>query len=378
RTVFGGPMTDDFWFDMPWLDALLRILIVVVAMTLAVLALIYLERKFIGRLQNRVGPTRTGPMGLFQSAADALKLVGKEDLRPATADRWVFELAPYVVFVPTFLGLMALPFTYDVVVRHMELALFYIVAITSLSTVGMIMAGWGSDSKYPLLGAARTAALLIGYELPLVLSILSITMFADTLDIMAIVRQQDTVPFIVWQPLAFVLFMFAATAEIHRPPFDMPVAESEIVGGPLVEYSGIRWGMFFLAEYVSLVIAAVLASTLFLGGWEWPFGEDAGGWLQGILIFVKTSLFIAFFFWIRATLPRLRIDQMTAFCWKVLLPFSLLQILLTGLVMVYDWPDVVLLVLSGIALAAMLAVIYSSVQRPTAEQRAILRRRLAI
>ncbi len=370
-------MTQDFWFDIAWLDAILRILIVVGAMTLTVLALIYLERKFIGRLQNRLGPTRTGPMGLMQSAADAIKLVGKEDLRPATADRWVFELAPYVVFVPAFLGLMALPLTGSVVVRHMELALFYIVSVTSLSTVGMLMAGWGSDSKYPLIGAARAAAQLVGYEIPLVMAALSVAMVGGTLDIIGLVEEQGRVPFIVWQPLAFLIFILASLAEAHRPPFDMPLADSEIVGGPLVEYSGIRWGMFFLAEYVTLTTISILGATLFLGGWNWPLGEQEGWWLQWAWMIVKTGAFIMFFFWVRATLPRLRIDQMMSFCWKVLLPFSFLQIVINGLVLVYDWPDIWLLVFSGAGAIAMITLIYRSARRPTAAQRAILQRRLA-
>lgn len=371
-------MTQDFWFDIAWVDALLRVLIVVGAMTVTVLALIYIERKFIGRLQNRVGPTRTGPMGMLQSAADAVKLVGKEDLRPATADRWIFELAPYVVFVPAFLGLMALPLAGPIVVRHMELALFYIIAITSLSTVGMLMAGWASDSKYPLLGAARAAAQLIGYELPLVLSILAIAMIANSLDLIAIVDSQGRIPYIVWQPLGFTIFVLASLAEVHRPPFDMPFAESEIVGGPLVEYSGIRWGMFFLAEYIVVVIFAVLGATLFLGGWNWPLGNEVGGGLQALWMLIKVGGFIMFFMWVRATLPRLRIDQMMSFCWKVLLPFSFLQIMINGLVLVYDWPDIALLILSAIGAIAMVTVSYRGVSRPTAAQREILRRRLAL
>lgn len=368
----------DFWFDdYIWLDALLRILIVVGLMTLVVLGLTYLERKFIGRLQQRLGPTRTGPMGLLQPLADVIKMVGKEDLRPASADRWMFELAPYAVFVPAFLGLMALPLTGDLLVRRLDLALIYIVAITSLSTVGFLMAGWGSDSKYPLLGAARTAAQLIGYEIPLVLAILSIIMVGGTADIVALVDEQGRVPFIVWQPLGFTIFLLAAIAESHRQPFDMPLADSEIVGGPMVEYSGIRWGMFMLAEYIALVTISVVGATIFLGGWNWPLGNDAGWWLHAIWMLLKVGAFISFFFWIRATLPRLRIDQMMSFCWKVLLPFAFLQIIINGFVLVYDWPDIVLLALSGPATIAMFAIITFSVRRPTTEQRAILQRRLA-
>ncbi len=333
----------------PWLDALVRMGIIAVAMPLSVIILTYLERKISGRLQMRLGPMRVGPYGALQGVADAIKFLTKEDLRPQTADRWTFELAPFVVVVPVFLAFVTLPFTADLFVRNLTLGLFYIVAVSGLSIVGFVMAGWGSDNKYALLGGVRAAAQLISYEIPLVLAVVAVAMLGQSLNLVALVEAQGRVPFIVWQPLAFFIFMVAGLAELYRQPFDIPVAESEVVGGPFIEYSGIRWTMFQMGEFASMVIISVLASLLFLGGWNWPLGSEAGAGLQLPLIFVKTSFFILLFMWLKFSLPRLRIDQMMAFCWQVLLPFAFLQIIINGWVLVYGWPDWVLGVTSGLA-----------------------------
>ncbi|MCH7836790.1 MAG: NADH-quinone oxidoreductase subunit NuoH, partial [Chloroflexi bacterium] len=304
--------------------------IIALAMPVAVIILTYLERKISGRLQMRLGPMRVGPYGTLQGVADAIKFLTKEDLRPQTADRWTFELAPFAVVVPVFLAFVTLPFTADLFVRNLSLGLFFIVAVSGLSIVGFVMAGWGSDNKYALLGGARAAAQLISYEIPLVLAVVAVAMIAYTpeagrgsLNLVEIVDGQGRVPFIVWQPLGFFIFMIAGLAELYRQPFDIPVAESEVVGGPFIEYSGIRWSMFQMAEFVNMVLISVLASLLFLGGWNWPLGNGAGIALQVPLIFVKTSFFILLFIWLRFSLPRLRIDQMMQFCWQVLLPFAL-------------------------------------------------------
>lgn len=301
---------------------------------------------------------RVGPWGLLQGVADTIKLLTKEDLRPHTADRWTFELAPFVVVVPVFMSVVALPFTADLFVRNMSLGLFYILAVSGLSIVGFLMAGWGSDNKYALLGGARAAAQLISYEIPLVMAALAVAMIAGTLNLSEIVAQQHDTPNIVYQPLTFLIFMIAGLAELYRQPFDIPVAESEVVGGPLVEYSGIRWSMFQMGEFVSLVLISILASLVFLGGWSFPFGNDAAPVLQAGVMVVKTFGFILFFMWMRASLPRLRIDQMMSFCWQLLLPFAFLQILINGLVLVYDWPDWTLGVFSGAAAIAALYLTY--------------------
>ena len=354
-----------FGLDLnPWLDAVIRLQIIVGLMTVVVMGLIYIERKVIARFQMRLGPTRTGPMGLLQAVADALKLVAKEDIRPKNADPWVFELAPYFVFVPIFLGFIAIPFALDWNVRVLELGLFYIVAIFSVNIVGWVMAGWGSDNRYAMLGALRAAAQAISYELPLILSLLAVAMVADSLSLDEIIQSQRNVPNIVWQPMAFVIFFIAMIAELNRTPFDIPVGESEVVGGPFVEYSGIRWSMFFLAEYAALFILALLTSAVFLGGWAWPFGEDVGVGLQFGLTAVKTGLVIFTVFWVRVTFPRLRIDQLMSFSWKVLLPLSFAQILVNGLILVYDWPNILLLITSGIGLVFLLWIIDYTARRP--------------
>ncbi len=370
------------FFGQAWADALVRLVIVVAFMTVTVMLLIWLERKLVARIQQRLGPTRTGPMGLLQSVADAIKLLAKEDLRPLTADRWVFELAPFVFFVLAFLTFVVLPFTEDLGIRAgLPLGLFFIVAVSSVSIVGMLMAGLASDSKYALLGGLRSVAQMISYELPLVLSVLSVAMMAGTMDLREIVRAQDRVPYLLWQPLAFFIFMTASTAELARRPFDLPVAESELVGGPHVEYSGIRWSMFMLAEYTNLFILSAFGSVMFLGGYAWPFGLDWGWPWQVVLTFVKTTLLILVFMWIGATFPRLRIDQLMAYAWKVLIPLAFLQVFITGLVKVYGWPDIAITIPSALALIGAAVVVRKrlryTVRRPREERLAYLRARAA-
>ena len=337
-----------------WVDALVRLVIMTLVMTVVVMALIYLERKALGRFQMRLGPTRTGPAGILQSVADALKLLGKEDVRPRGADPWVFELAPYIVFIPIFMMFVAIPFAVSWEIRSPELGLLYVLAVSSVNILGWIMAGWGSDNRYAIIGALRAAAQGISYEIPLVLSLVSVGMFAGTFNLASIAEAQGHIPFIVWQPMAFLIFFIAMLAELNRPPFDIPVGESEVVGGPFIEYSGIRWSMFFLAEYAALFIMALIGSTVFLGGWAWPLGEDVGVGLQFLLTVVKAGLLIFVVFWVRATSPRLRIDQLMGFAWKVLIPLVFVQVMVNGLVMLYEWPDVVLLV-AGLAGCAVLA-----------------------
>ncbi|HXG43109.1 MAG TPA: NADH-quinone oxidoreductase subunit NuoH [Dehalococcoidia bacterium] len=362
--------------DNPWLDGLLRLLVIAVAIPLAVIVLNYLERKVIGRVQNRLGPMRVGPYGTLQAVADTIKLLTKEDVRPHSADRWTFELAPYVVVVPTVVALVTLPLTDDLFVRNLALGLFFILAVSTLSIVGLVMAGWGSDNKYAILGAMRSAAQLISYEIPLVMAAVAVAMVAHTpdggrgsLDLVQLVDGQGRVPYIVWQPLAFFIFTVAALAELYRQPFDIPVAESEVVGGPFVEYSGMRWAMFMMAEYVNLVLLSALTAIVFLGGWNWPLGNEVGPALQVPLMAIKTALFILFFFWARAILPRLRIDQLMAYSWQVLLPLAFYQIIANGLVLVYDWPDVVLGVLSGAGAVAAMLLTYRMVRRPAPVRR---------
>lgn len=344
--------------DNVWLDSLIRLGVVALLVPLSVIILTWVERKVIGRLQMRLGPMRVGPYGTLQGIADTIKLLTKEDVRPQTADRWTFELAPFAIVVPVIAALVTLPFTADILVRNLTLGLFYIVALQGLSIVGFMMAGWGSDNKYALIGGARAVAQLISYEIPLILSVLAVAMVAGTLDITEIVYIQDDTPLIAYLPLAFVIFMIAGLAELYRQPFDIPVAESEVVGGPFVEYSGIRWSMFQMGEFVSMVLIAILGSLVFLGGWQWPIGGDVPVWAQVLLMAVKTSAFILFFMWMRGSMPRLRVDQLMAYCWQILLPFSFLQIIINGLALAYGWDNWSLTIMSGAATVAFLFITY--------------------
>ena len=357
--------------NMPdWVDALLRVMFIVALMTINAFALIYLERKILARFQARVGPTRTGPIGTLQSIADALKLVTKEDVRPSTADRWAFELAPYIAFVPVFLIFVPMPFTETWFIRDLNLGLLYVFGVLGLNIVGVVMAGWGSDNKYALLGGVRAAAQAISYEIPMLLIVVSVVMVAAgrlatdgdvaaAVSINGIVGDQTTTPYILLQPLGFVIFLIGALAELHRPPFDMPIAESEVVGGYFVEYSGMRWGMFFLAEYTALFLVVLLASSIFLGGWNWPFGADVGLGLQIVLTLVKTSVLIVLIIGSRALFPRLRIDQLMSFSWKVLLPFSIVQVLANGIILAYGGPDWVVGLVSFALLLGLFGLVYA-------------------
>ena len=357
-----------------WVDALIRIVFIVALMTVNALALIYLERKILARFHQRVGPTRTGPFGMLQSAADALKLLTKEDVRPTSADRWVFELAPYFAFVPIFLVFIPIPWTETWIVRDLELGFLYVFGVLGLNLVGVVMAGWGSDNKYALLGAVRAAAQAISYELPMllvsvgVILVVAARLTADggsafgAVNLNVIALEQTTTPFILLQPLGFAIFMIGALAELHRPPFDMPIAESEVVGGYFVEYSGIRWSFFFLAEYTALLLLVVIGSTVFLGGWNFPFGEDVGLGLQVLLTIAKTSAVIFILFWSRAVLPRLRIDQLMAFSWKVLLPFSILQVLANAIILAYGGGEWIIGLTSLALLLLLIGLVYGRVR----------------
>ncbi len=353
--------------DNAWVDAVARMGIIAVLLPVGIILLTWVERKVIGRLQMRLGPMHVGPYGLLQGVADTIKLLTKEDVRPTTADRWTFELAPFVIVVPVVMALVALPFTADIFVRNMTLGLFYILAVSSLSFVGFVMAGWGSDNKYALLGGVRAGAQLISYEIPLVMAVLAVAMIGQTLNLATIVAGQEDTPYVIYQPLTFLIFAIAGLAELYRQPFDIPVAESEVVGGPFVEYSGIRWSFFQLGEFVNLVLISILGALIFLGGWAWPWSllidSDVPGLVQVALMTIKTSIFVLFFMWVRASMPRLRIDQMMSFCWQILLPLALLQIIINGMVLVYDWPNVIMTLLSGAAAAGALYLIFRLARR---------------
>jgi len=292
-----------------------------------VMVLVYVERKVAGHMQARLGPMRVGWHGTLQIIADTIKLIIKETFIPAKADRWVYCAAPYVVFVAGFLALIALPIDRNVTPVHLNLGLVYMVAITTPGVLGILMAGWSSANKYSLIGGMRSAAQMISYEVPMVLSLLGVAMLAKSLDLHAIVEAQR-IPFIVLQPLAFIIFLVSAVAETNRNPFDIPEAESELTAGFHTEYSGIRFAYFFLAEYVNMFVLSALAAVVFLGGWRGPL---LPGWMWFL---IKTGAVLFLFLWFRWTFPRLRSDQLMDLGWKVLMPLAFLNILVTGLVLV--------------------------------------------
>jgi NADH-quinone oxidoreductase subunit H len=286
------------------------------------------ERKIIGRFQDRYGPNRFGPWGLLQCVADMVKLLTKEDVTPSRADRLIFNLAVVVPIIPTFLILAVLPFGRGMVAADLNIGFLYIVAVGSLGTIGIFMAGWASRNKYSVLAGLRTVAQMISYEIPMVLSTVGVLLMVGSLSMVSIVDAQGAwrLPFVVLQPLAFVLYFTAAIAEVNRAPFDLPEGESEIVAGYHIEYSGIKFSMFLLAEYVNAFSICAIATTLFLGGWRGPI-LPSWAWF-----FLKSYFLYFVLIWLRGTLPRLRVDQLMNFAWKTLVPLALANLMLTALV----------------------------------------------
>ncbi len=348
----------DAFFGISWIDAIIRVLIIVGVMTIVVVYLTVGERWIVARFQQRLGPRKTGPFGSLQGFADALKLVSKEDLRPTNADRWVFEFAPFLTFIPVFVVLVTLPFAENWGVRNLGLGVLFVFAVLGLNIVGILMAGLGSGNKYALLGGVRAAAQMVSYEIPLVVSLLAVVMLAGSLDLNVIAAQQDNRPYVLIQPLAFVIFITAMLSELHRAPFDIPVAESEISGGYFIEYSGIRWSMFQLAEYASLWAFSIFGSVVFLGGWQFPFGSDWGWGWQLALTGMKSLFIIFVVIWVRATVPRLRIDQLMNFCWKVLIELSFALLIVNGFFLYYDWPQELLALVNWAATIVFLGILY--------------------
>jgi len=310
-----------------WADLILLILqwtSIVMIITLNVLILIWLERKVAGFMQERLGPNRLGPYGLFQTIADTIKLLTKEDIIPSQTDKWIFKTAPMFFIIVAVLLYAVIPMGKDMAVVDLNVGLFYFISVGSLSTICILMAGWGSNNKWSLLGAMRSVAQMISYEIPLAFSLLGVVMIAGSLNLSTIVVAQNKLWFIILQPIAFVTYFIAATAELNRGPFDMPEAEQELTAGAYTEYTGMRWALFFLAEYTNLVAVSALASTLFLGGWLGP-------WLPSwIWIIIKTYLVMLIFMWLKWTFPRIRMDHLMSFSWKVLIPISLVNIIITG------------------------------------------------
>ncbi|MBI4234121.1 MAG: NADH-quinone oxidoreductase subunit NuoH [Chloroflexi bacterium] len=318
---------------------LVIILILVNGLLLLAMGFIYMERRVLGRFQSRLGPNRVGPFGLLQPVADALKIMFKEDIIPAPADRVLFNAAPLVLLVPVILLLAVVPFGKSSFLADVNVGILYVIAVTTVSTLGIFMAGWGSANKYAMFGAVRAVAQLISYEVPMVLSIIGILLIAGSLSLVRIVEAQR-LPFLLLQPLAFFIFVVAASAELNHPPFDLMEAESEIIAGFHIEYSGMKWGLLQLSEFAGAVASSSIITTLFLRGWENPFLPL--GWPQvlpsHLWFLLKVFAVLFLFVWVRATLPRLRVDQVMGFAWKVLFPMALINIFVTA-AEVLVWPE---------------------------------------
>lgn len=294
---------------------------------------IFMERKIQAIIQDRLGPIHVGPAGLLQTFADAIKLLGKEDIRAKVTDKWFFLAAPSIVFSPMIASFAVLPFARDVVGADLNVGLLYLTTLGSMTVLGIVIAGWASNNKYSLIGGLRSAGQLISYEVPQILSLVAVVLVAGSLSMVEIAESQPG-----WQinlfilPLAFFTYFIAGLAETNRNPFDLPEAESELVAGFLTEYSGMRWGIFFVAEYGEVTVVSSILTTLWLGGWHGPFVDQLP--LLGVIWFTaKVYLFVTLFMWIRATLPRFRIDQLMSFCWKGLIPMAILNIMVTAVLL---------------------------------------------
>jgi NADH-quinone oxidoreductase subunit H len=365
---------------MDWLDWLLlavRVVVVFFGLLISVLLYIWFERKVIADLQTRKGPMRAGPRGVLVTLADGIKLFFKEGIVPTNADRRVYLIAPVLAMFPAFLAFCTIPFGTGVTLfgrqlpfqlADLNIGILWVLAMTSIQVYGVVLAGWASGSNYPLLGAVRSTAQMISYEVAMGLALVAVLMYSGELSFSRIVAEQDRVWNIVPMFPAFVVYMIGALAETNRPPFDLAEAESELVAGFHTEYSGISFAMFFLGEYVATVTVAAIGVTLFLGGWRGP-APDVLPWLWPLLWFaLKVTLVIYVFVLVRGTLPRVRYDRLMAFGWKVLIPFGLVWVLVTGAIVVLpdhlDLERGELLRWAAIVVGAILLLSFLPIGRP--------------
>jgi NADH-quinone oxidoreductase subunit H len=342
-SLFAASIVDQYWFQTVVKALVVGLLVPTTALILGIVFLF----KVMSWMQSRMGPQEAGPRGLLQLLADGVKFLQKEDVVPDGADAMVFKAAPIVVLVSTFLVYVAIPASYHLVVADVDVGIFLVLAVSSVSVIGILMAGWSSANKYSLMGGLRAAGQLIAYELPMVLAVVGVVIQAGTLNLNGIVTAQNTGsifgldflgnPFILTQFVGFAIFLAAVQAELTQTPFDMPVAESELVSGYQVEYTGFRFLFFFLAEFATAFAFAAVASVLFLGGWGLPWIDlDSNAyWVLGpLILFAKVMLVAFLIFWFRFTYPRFREDQLQTFAWKFLIPISLVNIVITGILVV--------------------------------------------
>ena len=341
------------WPSGFWSHLIIFVVILFIFFILMAMAFIYFERRVISRFQIRIGPNRIGPFGLLQPVADTIKILIKEDIIPLNVDKVIHLLAPIVTIVPAIMVFAVIPFQNGASLVDLNIGILYIVAISSVSVVGLVMAGWSSNNKYALISTMRVIAQVVSYEIPMALAIIGVILFAGTLSMNGIVQAQH-IPYIFLQPLGFFIYFMAALAEINRTPFDLLEAEGEIVAGFNIEYSGIKFALFFLAEYTEAVAISAIITTLYLSGWKGPFLPPE------LWFLIKVFAVFALIIWVRSTLPRLRIDQVMAFAWKFLLPLALINLLVTG-IQVVIWPNLSQWVIVGIniVITAILIVLFS-------------------
>ena len=357
------------------LRAVLFVVIAYSVLMIAALVNILGERRVLGALTDRIGPNRTGPQGLLQSVADAFKMMGKEDFRPALADPVLFTLGPILVMIGAVGVQLVLPYTNGLTGANLNIGIIFIVAITGFTTLAILLGGWSSRNKYSLVGALRSAAQMISYEIPMILGLLVVAMVVGSLSLNDVVQAQSGYQWIAfYAPFTFLIFYIASIAELNRGPFDLPESESELVAGYVTEYSGMRFGMFYLNEYGGLTIMSMVAVTLFFGGWQGPFAEAlvfwGVSWIGIVLFLIKTYILVFALIWIRLSFPRLQVDQLMAFAWKVLIPLGLVNILCTAAVMLWipQW-KVGMAVFSWIALIAFMGLFDPILKRRLRKQR---------
>ncbi|MFC1861905.1 NADH-quinone oxidoreductase subunit NuoH [Chloroflexota bacterium] len=355
-----GQSLEHYWQTLPpdwpggfWWHWLLFTVIIIAFVLTLVMGYIWIERRGMARMQARLGPNRAGPFGLLQPVADAIKVLLKEDIIPDRGDKIVYWLAPIVAFAPTLMIFAVVPFGNGALLADLNIGILYVVAVSSISTLGVFMAGWSSSNKYSLLGAMRDIAAVVSYEIPLVLSLLGVVLITGSLSLNQIVLAQN-VPFILLQPLGFLLFFIGGCAEINRSPFDLMEADSELIAGFHTEYSGMKFAMFYLAEYAEALVISTIIATLFLGGWRGPILPP---WLWLI-----SKIIVVFFVmvWTRTTFPRVRIDQLMALAWKFLLPLALINLIISG-IQVLAWPEALpwIVIPINIAIMAVLVLLWS-------------------
>jgi NADH-quinone oxidoreductase subunit H len=322
-----------------WIEATVKGVVVFLSVLIASVYLMWVERRVVAHIQSRIGPNRVGPQGLLQPIADVIKLITKETVHPEAADRRLFLIAPVFTLVPTFLAFSVIPIGEAITLLGREIqmrpadinvAVLLVLALGSIGIYGIFLGAWSSNNKYALMGGLRTSAQMISYELILSLAVIAVVIHSGSFSLVEIVNAQSKFWFVVYQPRGFALFIIASMAEINRVPFDLPEAETELVAGYHTEYNGLRFGFFFLSEYANVIRVSVVATLLFLGGWQVPWPSPT--WLAPLWLMVKLAILIFFLMWTRATLPRLRFDQLMQFGWKVMLPLGLLNIIATAFV----------------------------------------------